>query len=233
LFFVLALGGAVAAGAAPSRDGVPATAQPSHPAPVKRVMASSEFPALVGSRVELHGVAGLGKNGAYILVDGEGVDFQAEGFPFRTADDFGTPMVASGVLRHTGPITPPPGCEVDAPCQGAMENYFLEDASARFVKEPPPDLASQAGKWVLIRGTLDVGKAGPLIVTEVGPVYLDDASDPVLKNQAGARVYASGRLERVSVPSQADGDDQVAQVSEHYVIRGRQIRFVDRRPLLP
>jgi hypothetical protein len=230
LFFVLVLGCVITACNLPSPSAQSGSVQPTTPARSIRVTSSDQLPELLGRTVELHGVAGLGKSGEYVLVDGEEVDFHIEPSLFREADDFGKPMVARGVLRHTGPIEPPPGCEAEDPCpiQSAMETFFLEDASVEFVNEPPPALASQVGKWVLVRGTLEIGKAGPLIVTEVGPVYVEDDVNPNLKDRIGARAYIGGTLERVSNTPQIDGEGQVPRVADYYVIREQQIRFVDR-----
>jgi hypothetical protein len=193
-----------------------------------RVTASSQLPALIGSRVELHGVAGFGKPGDSVLVDGEVVDLRLDAPFVRHGDDIGKPMVVRGVLRHTGPIAPPPGREAGAPCpiQSEMETCYLENASPEFVDEPPPALASQVGKWVLLRGDLEPGKAGLLIVTAVGPVYLEGHVDPALHDQAGARVFASGFLQHASAPPRPEGSEQVAGVAEYFFLRDGNVQLL-------
>ena len=232
IFFVFVLGCAATACNAPSQTALPGPVQRTTPTSATRITTSDQLPARLGGPVELHGVAGVGKNGNYLLVDGEGVDLLIEGRSLFAGDEIGKTIVVRGVLRHTGPTKPSPASDGD-PIASAMETYYLENASAEFVNEPPPALASQVGKFVLVRGILEIGKSGPLIVTEVGPVYFKGDIDPALKDRIGARVFAAGTLEHFSAPPQLDGDEQVARVTDYYFLRNRRVNFVDRQPREP
>ena len=164
----------------------------------------------------------MGKNGERFMVDGEGIDLRTDEPVGRGLEDVGKAMVVRGILRHTGPYEPPAECEVgdeSCPSMSAPETYYFDEATPEFVALPPPPLASQVGNWVALRGRLDRCKAGPCVVTEGGPVYLEGHAAPVLDDRTGARVVAFGVLKHASRPFSSKGGDQGEQLAHATVLQ--------------
>jgi hypothetical protein len=187
--------------------------------------------ARIDRPVILQGVyGGYGKDGPYVMVGDEGISLRLYNNELLgKQDNIGRPVLIRGTLRHTGDTTPP-GCEdgLACPIQAAAEGFFLDEATFEFLPVPPPPLAGQLGHWVVLRGELQQAKAGTVVVTEGGPVYLEGHLDQRALQSRGVPVLVWGVLERRSAPEDSrDSAEPAARVTDHYFVTQPNVQFVE------
>ncbi|MDF1566355.1 MAG: hypothetical protein P1V51_25210 [Deltaproteobacteria bacterium] len=146
----------------------------------------------------LTGTARQAKGGA-VIVGASGDPIYLAGLAEWPEALDGTPVEVLGVPGRRKLIPSP---TVDA--GGAISTGAEGDQD---VLDPAPEWKQGLGRLVLVSGTARNAKAGPILHTPQGPLYLHAVGEAWAEEQLGRKVTAVGELLRKKRPSTPENDD--------------------------